>query len=64
MPAAEDRQAKALEGIERSVKEVVKILDVFNTNFVASFNFLQEQAERDKQNFSNYGEPFATVEGD
>lgn len=46
MAAAEDRQARALEDLARSGREMVKILATFNENFVASFKFLQEQVEK------------------
>jgi hypothetical protein len=38
MAAAEDRQAKALEDIARSVKEIVRILAVLNQNIVTAFD--------------------------
>jgi len=38
MAAAEDKQVKALEDIARSVREIVKILAVFNQNIVTAFN--------------------------
>lgn len=46
MAAAEDRQAKALESLDHSVKQLVKIMATFNENTVKAFNFLQEKFEQ------------------
>jgi len=49
MPAAEDRQAKALEDISHSAKELVKIMATMNENFAGAFKYLKEAIERDDQ---------------
>lgn len=42
MPAAEDRQAKALEEISRNTRELTKIMATMNENFVAFGKIFKE----------------------
>lgn len=55
MTSAEDRQAKALEGIERSAKELVKIFTTFNENFVAFSKQMQASDEAYTQAMAEKG---------
>lgn len=48
VPAAEDRQAKALESMERSARELNKIMAALNENFVKMFAYLKDAIERDE----------------
>lgn len=49
MPAAEDRQARALEGMERAAREANKIMATLNENIVAMFKYLKEAIEKDQE---------------
>lgn len=55
MTSAEDRQAKALEGIERSAKELIKIFTTFNENFVAFSKQMQASDEAYTQAMAEKG---------
>lgn len=48
MPAAEDRQAKALEGIDRNIRELVRVMATMNENFVAVFAALKGVIDKEE----------------
>jgi hypothetical protein len=48
MPAAEDRQTKALQEIAQHNKELVKIFATMNENVVNMFRYIKEQIEKDE----------------
>lgn len=54
VPAAEDRQAKALESMERSARELNKIMVTLNENFVKMFAYLKDAIERDNERVRAY----------
>jgi len=59
MPAAEDRQARALEGIQRHLGQLVKIHETLNVNLVAAIKMFEDftalletvQAEAEPETF-------------
>lgn len=51
MAPAEDRQAKALEGVERGVKELVKVMGTMNENLVIAFKYIKQEIEKDQGDF-------------
>lgn len=46
MAAEESRQAKALEGLDRSVRELVRVMAAMNENFVKIGNIVKEAIEK------------------
>lgn len=56
MPAAEDRQARALENMARSMGQVVKILEAMNQNFVTTFAALKEAIAKAEAQEDEYQE--------
>ena len=45
MPSAEDRQAKALESLDRSMKELVKVMIAMNHNFTVVGQAIKDALE-------------------
>jgi hypothetical protein len=55
MATAEDRQAKALEAIANSGKEMGKVLSALNDNLVAMFKYIKHQIELDNSRLERLG---------
>lgn len=48
MASNDDRQTRAIESMEKSAKEMVRVMATLNANFVMAFTFMKEQIEKDQ----------------
>lgn len=56
MPNAAERQARALEGINRYMKDLVEVMTVINQNLVEFTKYLKESDEAYDEKFAGKGD--------